>query len=254
MRLNNEFVAMGRYDANSFLDTIGYGHLALSFVFVCYELIRSSAKTSKWLLLIPLLFGLVSIGIANSRGPIVAFLITIIFVLLTKAKFKDVIILTFISLIFILNLDLVNLFFKEYFDNNFIERFMTIFEYGMDSSSGRTEFYEQGIELFKENPLFGRSILLIHDPLKGGYVHNVFIEILMSTGLVGMIIFALILIKTFQYSIYLMVKNSQYCIFVLIFVQNFILLQFSRSLNMLPVFWISMACVCSTYILEKNRK
>lgn len=241
----------GRFGANTLLDTIGYGHMALSFVFTCYCLMSFYKSSWRWLLLMPMLFGLVSMGIANSRGPWVALMVVVGILFCIRIKLKVVMITVVILLMFLLNIESINVFFQEYFNNNFLGRLLTIFEFDLENPSGRGAFYKEGIEMFLDNPLFGRSILLMED-LRGGYVHNVIIEVLMSIGIIGGILFLFINFKIFQYALYLFRQKSQYIFFALMFIQYFIFLQFSRSLTLLPIYWMALACVFSGYLLVKK--
>ena len=70
--MSGENAFEGRIEANQLLDTIGYGHLALTFVLICFSLMGFYSGKWRWLLVIPLSFGLFSMGIANSRSPFVA--------------------------------------------------------------------------------------------------------------------------------------------------------------------------------------
>ena len=127
---------------------------------------------------------------------------------------------------------------------------MTIFTFDVENASGRGAFYQEGIRMFMEHPVFGRSILLMGD-LRGGYVHNMIIEVFMAIGLLGGVLFLYINFKVFQYAYSLLKLNSRYSFFALIFIQYFIFLQFSRSISLLPVYWTALACVYSGYLLEK---
>lgn len=77
-----------------------------------------------------------------------------------------------------------------------------------DGGSGRSEIWRNGLSLFKQHPIFGIGIYNFLDyniMVFGGrhYMHNTYLEILVESGLVGFILFLLLLI-----SIYLKIKDS----------------------------------------------
>lgn len=243
----------GRFEANELLDTIGYGHLALSFILVCFSLIRFYGTRWRWLLLLPICFGLFSMGIANSRGPFVALFVMIGVLCFLRIRLKTFLWGGIILFVLIYNINYIDTFFQQYLNSNFVSRLMTIFTFNVENASGRSAFYAEGIKMFLDNPVFGRSILLMGD-LKGGYVHNMIIEVFMAIGLIGGLLFLSINFRIMQHAYYLLKKNNRYLFFVLIFIQYFIYLQFSRSIILLPVYWASLACIYSGYLLEKHDK
>ena len=248
--MSGENAFEGRFEANQLLDTIGYGHLALTFVLICFSLMGFYSGKWRWLLVIPLSFGLFSMGIANSRSPFVALFAILGIFCFMRINLKTILGICIVALLLILNIGHIDLFFQEYLNSNFISRLMTIFTFDVENASGRGAFYQEGIRMFMEHPVFGRSILLMGD-LRGGYVHNMIIEVFMAIGLLGGVLFLYINFKVFQYAYRLLKLNSRYSFFALIFIQYFIFLQFSRSISLLPVYWTALACVYSGYLLEK---
>ena len=252
MLLMGENAYESRFNANDLLDTIGYGHMALSFILVCFSLSCMYKEAWRYAFIIPILFGILSMGLANSRSPFVALMAILSIYAIVKLNAKILLSVILICVLFILNINSINLLFKEQFNSSFIERFLTIFEFSMQNSSGRDAFYKEGMDMFLQYPVFGRAILLIGE-LKGGYVHNLFLEVLMSTGMIGCLFFLTINIKIIQSVFYLIKHNSQYLFFALIFIQFFIMLQFSRTLIVVPQYWMALSSVFTIYIWEKNK-
>lgn len=188
MLLMGENAYESRFNANDLLDTIGYGHMALSFILVCFSLSCMYKEAWRYAFIIPILFGILSMGLANSRSPFVALMAILSIYAIVKLNVKILLSVILICVLFILNINSINLLFKEHFHSAFIERFLTIFEFSMQNSSGRDAFYKEGMDLFLQHPIFGRAILLMGE-LKGGYVHNLFLEVLMSTGMIGCLFF-----------------------------------------------------------------
>lgn len=249
--LSGGYAYEGRFDANQLLDTLGYGHLALSFVLVCLSLMRFYSTKWRFILIIPICFGLFSMGVANSRSPFVALFFILFLFCFMRIRFKTFLWIGIFCLLLSLNIQHIDLFFQEYLNSNFVSRLLTIFSFDMENASGRGAFFKEGVQIFMDNPLLGRSMLLMGD-LRGGYVHNMIIEVFMAIGLMGGVLFLIINFRIFQHVYFLLKRNSKYSFFALIFIQYFIFLQFSRSISLLPAYWTAFACVYSGYLIDKN--
>ena len=239
----------GRADANTYLDTIGYGHMSLTFIIIssCLLLVDKTRLVIKFVLISSIIFGLISMGLANSRSPFVALFVLLLVNSLVRINIKNTLWIMLLFVLIIANLESIDFFFKEYFGSTFVERIQSLFELGsvMDSSSGRDALYSDGIRMFVENPLWGKSIVLTEGEFKGEYVHNVFLEVFMGTGMIGGVLFSTIILWALILSIKMIKNKNTYVFLGYIFIQNLILLQFSRSLMLLPVFWASLGCLFS---------
>ena len=246
----------GRFRANELLDSIGYGHMGLTFLLLSIvKFRRSCSKWHKLIFLIMCLFGVFSMAIANSRSPFVALFFIIAVYLLTRMNIKWAILTVIVVILFLLNLNGINEFFKGHFQSTFIERFLSIFKGGHTTItiSGREEYFRQGWKVFITHPIFGDSILLKEGLYRGDYVHNFFLEVLMSLGIIGGLIYLGITTVSIYYSVVLIFHNSKYFFFPLLFLQYFIYSMFSRTLIALPLYWTSIACVFSVYLIDRSR-
>lgn len=89
MLLMGENAYENRFNANDLLDTIGYGHMALSFILVCFSLSCMYKEAWRYAFIIPILFGILSMGLANSRSPFVALMaILSIYAIVTSISFQ----------------------------------------------------------------------------------------------------------------------------------------------------------------------
>lgn len=239
----------GRADANTYLDTIGYGHISLTFIIICSCLlfVNKIKLGIKIVLILSIIFGLISMGLANSRSPFVALFVLLLAYSLVHINIRNSLCIMFLFVVVIANLESIDFFFKEYFGSTFVERIQSLFELGsvMEASSGRDALYIDGIKMFVENPLWGKSIVLTEGEFKGSYVHNVFLEVFMGTGMIGGVFFSMIILWALILSIKMMKNKNTYVFFGFVFIQNLILLQFSRTLMFLPVFWASLGCLFS---------
>jgi O-antigen ligase len=99
----------------------------------------------------------------------------------------------------------------------------------------RLKIWTDGLHQFLRNPLFGNS-------LESEYVnfhpHNILIEILISTGLLGFISFILFIVYVFAKSIRITRQAPQYYWIVGIFIVGFIQNQFSGAIY--SASWVAM--------------
>lgn len=137
-------------------------------------------------------------------------------------------------------------------ENRFLTRnYNAIFE---GDGSGRMFYLKRGWDEFLKHPLIGGRSLFSD----GTYPHNVFLEVLMSTGLIGAV-FIIIYYKFEVQSAIRIVKNinryKEIAIFVFLFVQYFILDQFSGSIIYSVLVWyLSALLIGLNFIKELNVK
>jgi len=214
------------------------GHYGLSLVVLSlYMYLFLRRKGYQYIL--GILIGVFPIYVSAARSPILALLIilSIFLILINKKKywicFFCLLLLSLVVLYFIykskIGEDLI--FFKRLND--------AIFE---NNASGRSFYLNQGIEVFIKHPFLGGNALF----KDGMYPHNLFVEILMSTGLLGMALF-IIYFKFVAESFFKILKNiykyKESGILIFFFLQYFILAQTSGSLYSSFEFWYFGAAV-----------
>lgn len=92
-------------------------------------------------------------------------------------------------------------------------------------SSGREVLWAQAYEEFLMNPILGGRI-----EVSGIYPHNVILELLMSTGIVGFLIFMYLFIKSLNNGIKYSLINKSYLIPLVILINGFVQHLFTSSL------------------------
>ena len=120
----------------------------------------------------------------------------------------------------------------------------------------RMAIFTVGIKLFKENPIFGHGTGDINDVLINGYkkegfikgynrkynCHNQFLQFLLAFGLIGLLIFLVVLFLPMAYAF--SVKNYLYIFFILMLCFNFLFeliletkagVEFYAYFNVLPI-------------------
>lgn len=217
---------------------ITVGHYGLSLVIMAlYSFLILKIKGFQYI--IAVFLGLFPMYVAAARSPVLA-LVIILFVflmLLNKRKywisFFSLILLSFLALYFIYQSKIAE-------DFIFFKRLnAAIFE---NNASGRAFYLNSGIEIFREHPLIGGNALLSD----GAYSHNIFIDILMSTGLLGMVLFIIyfkFVIRSFFKVLKNIYKYKESGILIFFFLQYLILAQTSGSLYLSFELWYFGAAV-----------
>lgn len=169
--------------------------------FSYYLVLKSSSKLWTFIGIVSTILVVYSVLLTASRTGILTLVFTTILtlILFSKRNFKRS---TFVILFLIFSA--LVLFYSNLIDFNFIyERFFG--KYITDISSltaGRTDWWKAAFEAFKQKPIFGyggsqKASQWINFNMYGkAYVmHNLFIEILIQYGVVGLTVFLLLIIR-----------------------------------------------------------
>jgi O-antigen ligase len=172
------------------INPITLGHTAGAGI-ICSLLIltgRTYSLTWRTLALIGIALGIYVVLRSNSRGPIIAVMMGVTWLLFISERISfGVVIMGFIGILAVSTIgsDLLG---------NVIDRFSGAAE-SVRSYDERVRFMRIAWEDFLNRPIFGAYSLIQTD--KGGvYPHNVFLDILMSLGLLGVIPFIIMLFKS----------------------------------------------------------
>jgi hypothetical protein len=201
------------------------GHYGLSMVIISlYNYLFLENKGYVYVL--GILLGLFPIYVSAARSPVLALLLIlfIFLILINKRKYW----IYFFVILFISFLILFIIYKSGMADNLiFFKRInAAIFE---RNASGRSYYLNKGIGTFFSHPVFGGNALFPD----GMYSHNLFVDILMSTGLLGMVLF-IIYFKFVAQSFFKILKHidryKEGGIIAFFFLQYFILAQTSGNL------------------------
>ena len=171
----------------------GYALLPSSIWFLCSYIKR---RKIGWLLLF--IVSVLLLMVYGSRGTLLSIGLLLV---LMSVRFRWWWVL-FFSLLFILFSDVFLRFLEggvqwlaEISGARKVQGLLALFQGDiMDSSSGRDELYERCILLFKENPLGIGIGFWQSDPFMNGlYPHNIFLEIAVEFGIIGIFVFVIIL-------------------------------------------------------------
>jgi len=181
---------------------------------------------------------------SGSKGPMVAMILTIIYVNHISLgglgeKLKR---LVLVGLVLFSSWFLFTVFNFDMFD-----RFSSIFSDTELSTVYRLNSYIESFYIFVNNPFFGDSIVLP----SGGYPHNILLEILMSIGVVGILLFIVLIAKVNKASKYLARVEPRYMIIIALCFQYLISFMFSGALWQASELFVLIALILS---LKSNLK
>jgi O-antigen ligase len=156
------------------LNAITIGHLAVTSLIaalVCFDFSTSLYRRSFMLLIggcaLALLF------VSEARGPVISLVVAVMVFAIVRKKAK-ILLASIVT-------GTVGVF---WFGEMLFERMGAVGE--DESSLGRLEMMAGSIDQFVQHPWFGASFI---EPITLSYPHNLFIEILLALGLVGMLVF-----------------------------------------------------------------
>jgi O-antigen ligase len=210
---------------------------------VALSLLLSKTKKSlngKIILIGVALISCVPFFLGASRGSVLA-LIVPFFLYIVRQQNKLYSFYLFIVLILV---GFIVVILSEHFGSSVISRFTSI-EADMSagsSSASRTVIWDIAINHFTHNPIFGYGL---ESPETGNYPHNIFVEVLLATGVVGFIPFIFLVYKSLQRSLFIFKYSPQNSWIVNIFLQCLIQNLFSGAIYTASWFWFSMAFMLS---------
>ena len=245
----------GRFMGNASMDTIAFGHLGASITLLALSLFYQPdiRWLHKALSIFSILAGLIICLAAGSRGALVALIICfVMYFYMNGHKRKILIGLPILAVLFVALLPILNDLFLS-FDNHAFERFYDSI-YNPDSlnggvTSGRDSLYVRAWDRIMDSPIWGTSLFL-----EGEYVHNSILESFMGLGFIGGFLFLAIILHVAKCAIRLGEQDKQYLFISLLFIQYIMYSLFSRTLSMLPLFWLFTYLVIFTHNTNARKK
>ncbi len=225
-----------RLAGNSILNAITLGHIAASgiiLIVVAYFTFKKEKRISNWILLISLAILLLALLMAASRGPILSLLLVLIFILPSYLKFnaKNILMMTPIILILMIG----SLQITESSSATLGDRLTVDMGGSHSDGEARVFLWSFGFKMFLDDPIIGSHATTIF-----GYPHNIFIEVLIATGIFGAVLFIGIVIYMMKRTIYLKKIRSPLVWVGLIFMQYFIGSIFSGTIYSNTYLWYSI--------------
>lgn len=187
--------------------------------------------------------------ISGERGPILwgGISLWLCFLVSSKKLFLNIIVLLALSIIVYLSIDLIIEFLFDFAPKTAEKIYLSVYE---GNSSGRLDLdnpggttYGDAVKQIASSPVIGSYFRLMKDYSSaycGGYPHNIFLEFLMTMGLLGFIPLCAFIFKVYFSFRKIILNNytsSIMCIFIM-FVFIFLRLQTSGTIYLNIEFWV----------------
>lgn len=232
------------------LNPISVSDVGGSLILLCtWSLFASEfgKKKNMILLLFGFLFGLYTLLIGASKGPIVSTAISLLLLLMSqKFEKKNKILFSIIVILLITYVGNSGDFFNFH---SLSYRFQNALSGGDESSLERVELWKFGFTSIISNPFLGSGIEVRELRF---YPHNFFIEMFMAIGIFGGILSVLLFASISTSGLRLLFRKHSTGWSTLIFFQYFIGSMFSGSVYSNSIVWVSAAFVTSSWWLLKK--
>lgn len=226
---------------------LAYSSTLVIGIFIFYLLYNTTSFYKKILMYIGIGLATIPFFLGASRGALIALGIPFILYFFSSKsvsfKVKSLFLLTVVTAVII--------FLDQYLNSNLLDRFLGISE-GVESESdvnSRIYIWKTGFQQFIENPILGSQLRV-----EGidSYVHNIFIEVLHTTGLLGFIPFLIIMFKGWKISFNILKYHKPYFWLAVIYIQTFCQNMFSGSIYSSSWLWSSLAILIAFDIFSKS--
>lgn len=215
-----------RIDANKALDSISFGLIGIttSILSIYYLSSKSNhSRINKIIYFFTLILGLYIALRTGSRGPILALLIVLIFWFSFKSKRNSKSIINLTTILFILFISFNFIIYVISFISPITSKRIIDGINGDDLSiSYRQDSYLWFIQNIKQSPIYGSHFARLENGEYPGYAHNIFLDILLGFGILGLILFISVSFKSIKNTIKSIRENNNEWI-GLLFILYFIL-------------------------------
>ena len=227
--------------------TLSYCSSLIIGVSLIYTIYNKTTWQIKILSYIAILLSIIPFFLGASRGGIIALFIPFILIAFSQLSIKNFIKYLFVFIILASAL----IFFDDYFQSGLLDRFFSTteaIETG-DTSDIRFYIWKSSLSQFYSSPFFGDKL---NTDAINHYPHNIFIEVLQTTGLLGFIPFSILVFKGVNVSLRVFKQFPQYSWLAFIFLQSLIQHVFSGALYSAAWFWTSLAFILSLNLFLKR--
>lgn len=207
---------------------------ALTMVLCVYKLIitKDNSRIHSIYLISTIALSFIMFLLGSSRGSVIALMVTLpLFILYSRFKQR-----IWLVIFFILTTPLV-IWAIEASGSSIFDRIANTSE---DQGGGRSYLWQNAISHFFENPIVGGQV-----EIGGIYPHNIFIEILMATGIVGAILMIPLIFLGLRLGIYLVRNNKSYLFVLLILIQGLVQHFFTGGFYTATLVFVPLAIIFS---------
>jgi O-antigen ligase len=220
-------------------------------------------KKFKIILYGALLLGVLNLTLGASRGPLLSLIILLVLEIYfimkhkkdSKTFFMKLIVGVSIFIVFLTSFIVTKL---QSGDIELINRTFQIIEGGeINKNEERTYLFDSAIRQFKENPIIGDAFVTKYFNLYNSYSHNLILDVLMATGIIGFMFFVGMLYYIFlnsRYIVFIIKVNANFSVYLLIFTAHFLSGMVSGGLFMSNGFWMlsALLLVVNPYVKNAN--
>ena len=222
-----------------FLETVNpitFGGIGVTTVLMALCWIRSCHRWIHWFfVLLAMLLGVLTIQLAASRGPLVSLSVCLVALALFDRSFRWLM----LPLLVLFPILLIG----DHNESSNLLLSRIDMSRQSDHSEVRMVIQASAIGQFLDNPLFGSAII---EPLSDNYPHNLFIEVAMATGVFGLVLITLILVKLLR-KCFTRIRARQLPLSLLM-LQSVVDIQFSGNIASSASLWILFTLMASTPI------
>jgi O-antigen ligase len=180
--------------------------------------------------------------LSQSRGPVLGLMLAL--PLFARKSKKTILVITILS---VPVLFLTYIYFLDLLSTNLVDTYILVGGDQDVSANVRYDLYGHAWQIFLDNPILGGNIIV---PEYNFYTHNIFLDILISTGLIGfLVLLPIFLIPVLKIKKHFAFYHSKpIMLFALvIWIKSFIVAQFSGFIFYHSEFWIITLLILTLY-------
>ncbi len=226
-----------RYDANSTVNSIGYGQAGCALCIISlYGIINQKINYLRVLFIITMILGMISIAKAGSRSPVVVLAFVGAFYFLARLGVVKGIMLMLVLLgLMIVYLDsIIDL--MESMGSTLAVRLTSMVEEG--ESSGRDQIYKHAWSIISDSPILGSYYVIPYGLSGGSYPHNFFLEVFLANGIIGGVPYMILVFFSLFRGYTMLRKQHGASWIILLYLQMVCFGMFSTALYSSQDFWI----------------
>lgn len=209
--------------------------------------VKGNKKKVKYLSFATMALALIPFFLGASRGSIFALLFPFILMTQSKISFSNILKYTILFII----LAIVLIYSDEYLGSGLFDRLAgtsrAIEENG--SSASRLDIWKKSFSQFVQHPFLGDKL---NTQDINHYPHNIFLEVLQSTGIIGFFLFLFLFYSGLKASYNIFKNYEEFAWIPVFFLQAIMQNMFSGAVYTAAWFWASLAIVLSLNMYLKK--
>ena len=196
--IDAEYDEMVRGQGNVALGSIGFGHTCAS-LFIIFLTWIVCHKKGKWIwkafMVLMMAISIILMLRAASRGPLVTFVVVLLLFLFSRMKNKVLGLIIALTVVLVIWYNMSTILSWLGNISPMMEKRMAAAMYEEDSS-GRDLLYKQAIDMFLQNPVFGKQFILY----RGIYSHNSILDVMIGLGFFGTLVWIYLIYQDLKWT------------------------------------------------------